>query len=483
MEHSKLSDHKFSKGKFTTPFNEIVDEIEAENSWFYGRLPEYIWLIIIIDKYGHIEGLNICLKILHRLHEINPLLESIELSIILQMSENQQNDLFNYIKINTSNNIFESLTVIFTYNNYPVFINNFYTSKNIKKRAELVESILSKASNHQSEIATDVRYLVLFFKSLIQKLVLPKEMIISLNEYPYIPHSEIRMRKIRPEIRAAELMILTFNKNDFKKKYLALFWGVVSKVSECKLYKVNFGIDNSDKSEYISSIKNSLSFYCELFTSTYPLDNKMLVLLSQTTYSFKRLSELVEHNLYNSISGRNTVRVMAENLIMMKFLLMHEKGKTDIWKEFQYYGIGKYKLIYERYLEYGKEIPNSHIPFSYLDALVNEYKDKEFIDMDTSYFDKKSIREKAMLVQEKELYDLYYEYDTVFEHGLWGAIRESSLLKCDNSAHQYHCVPDIEGAQALSNVWFDCQKIMNSTINIIESIYGSNRILDKEMSF
>uniref|UniRef100_UPI004057B053 helix-turn-helix domain-containing protein n=1 Tax=Agathobacter sp. TaxID=2021311 RepID=UPI004057B053 len=34
------------------------------------------------------------------------------------------------------------------------------------------------------------------------------------------------------------------------------------------------------------------------------------------------------------------------------------------------------------------------------------------------------------------------DYDSSFEHGLWGAIRESSLLKCNNPAHKYHCLPE-----------------------------------------
>ncbi len=75
---------------------------------------------------------------------------------------------------------------------------------------------------------------------------------------------------------------------------------------------------------------------------------------------------------------------------------------------------------------------------SYIEALVNEFKGEEFIDMDTKYFDKQNIRLKAEDVGEKNLYGLYYDYDSSFEHGLWGAIRESSLLKCNNPAHKYH---------------------------------------------
>lgn len=92
--------------------------------------------------------------------------------------------------------------------------------------------------------------------------------------------------------------------------------------------------------------------------------------------------------------------------------------------------------------------------------------------MDTKYFDKQNIRLKAESVNEKELYGLYYDYDSSFEHGLWGAIRESSLLKCDNPAHKCHCVPDVEDEIRLKTVLPDCIMIMNKTVSFLNEIYG-----------
>ena len=74
-------------------------------------------------------------------------------------------------------------------------------------------------------------------------------------------------------------------------------------------------------------------------------------------------------------------------------------------------------------------------------------------------------------------YGLYYDYDSAFEHGLWGAIRESSLLKCTNPAHQYHCVPDIEDQNRLKSVLYDCVFIMNKTVQFLDSVYGIPKAL------
>ena len=117
-------------------------------------------------------------------------------------------------------------------------------------------------------------------------------------------------------------------------------------------------------------------------------------------------------------------------------------------------------------------------------ALVNEFKGEEFIDMDTKYFDKQNIRLKAEDVGEKNLYGLYYDYDSSFEHGLWGAIRESSLLKCNNPAHKYHCVPDVEDETRLKTVLPDCIMIMNKTISFLDEIYGiPEQLLNEVINF
>lgn len=165
---------------------------------------------------------------------------------------------------------------------------------------------------------------------------------------------------------------------------------------------------------------------------------------------------------------------------MMKYLVANEPTHKNIWRDYQLYGMGLYKLVLSRHRE--SEITvESHFDEVYIEALVNEFKDEEYIDMDTKYFDKQNIRLKADSVEEKELYGLYYDYDSSFEHGLWGAIRESSMLKCNNPAHKYHCVPDVEDQNRLKTVLPDCVMVMNKTIAFLNEIYGIPKALLNEV--
>jgi hypothetical protein len=74
-------------------------------------------------------------------------------------------------------------------------------------------------------------------------------------------------------------------------------------------------------------------------------------------------------------------------------------------------------------------------------------------------------------VGEKELYDLFYDYDSSFAHGMWGAVRESSMLYCNSVDHQFHAVPDIYNGQNLSDVKSDSNKIMTLLYTLLAGHY------------
>mgnify|MGYP000024348746 FL=1 len=290
-----------------------------------------------------------------------------------------------------------------------------------------------------------------------------------LATYPTVKHSDEIMRMARPTVRSLEMMILTFETID--SAYLNEFWRCVSEMTDCSIFVIEFPEEKRNVTAYMEKLYEVFTYLSELFVATDPLNEKMNVLLGIATYSYKRLKEIYEYQLFNSISGRSCVRVLIEDYIMMKYLVKNETSHDNIWRDYQLYGMGLYKLVLARYRESGA-FQESHFDEKYIEALVNEFKDEEFIDMDTKYFDKQNIRMKAESVGEKDLYGLYYDYDSSFEHGLWGAIRESSLLKCNNPAHKYHCVPDVENGTRLKTVLPDCIMVMNKTVSFLNELYG-----------
>ena len=142
---------------------------------------------------------------------------------------------------------------------------------------------------------------------------------------------------IRPMIRSAEMGIEDENENH--KQYLKYFWEDISLMTQCKLFTIQYDNEVIDADLYIENIKKIMGYYSDMFTTAYPLDDKMMVLIGIATYSYKRILELVNHNLYNEISGRTIVRVLIESYIMIKYLLKHETENKNIWKELWYWTI------------------------------------------------------------------------------------------------------------------------------------------------
>ena len=88
MRHSKLSEHTFKKGKFITPFNSIsvMQALSDEKSWTYGRMPEYLWIGLILEHFGRDDGLRKLYSIISELHKLAPELYTVRISQILKLT-------------------------------------------------------------------------------------------------------------------------------------------------------------------------------------------------------------------------------------------------------------------------------------------------------------------------------------------------------------------------------------------------------------
>lgn len=484
MRYSKLSDHKFKKGEFITPMNSLpmMQEFEDEKSWTYGRMPEYLWIGLILKYFGREEGLKKTYGIISVLHKLAPELYTARLSQILRLDKDVQEKFYDYIVGIGAKESLSPLTIFLTSSRAPIFAEHFYCpEQSVEDRCETIIQTMHDIMNHQSHESTDIRFVALFFHLLSGKMHLRKEEVELLEVYPSLKHTDEIMNMARPAVRSSEMMILTFEKTD--SAYLKDFWRCVSEMTECNIFAITFPEEKRNITVYMEKLYEVFAYLSELFILADPLDEKMNVLLGIATYSYKRLKEIYEHNLFNSILGRGCVRILIEDYIMMKYLVKNETSHDNIWRDYQLYGMGQYKLVLSRHRESdGSE--ESHFDEKYIEALVNEFKSEESINMDTNYFDKQGIRLKAESVGEKKLYGLYYDYDSSFEHGLWGAIRESALLKCNNPAHQYHCVPDIDDKTILKTVLPDCIMVMNKTLSFLNEIYGiPDQLLNEVINF
>jgi hypothetical protein len=342
-----------------------------------------------------------------------------------------------------------------------------------KELASKLLSVVKKSYPSHAELATDIRFFIVYYSLISGRLKATNG--VSFEEmkiYPYILHSNEQMKMLRPMVRSMEGAMGTLDGDDEQIAFIKEFWEGIGRMTDCELSCISYEPEETDGTAYIEKAQEQMQFYIDVYIASRNRDTKMLVLLGIASFALKRIQELVSHNLYNTISGRGITRCAIECFIMMKYLCHIETEKPNIWDDFQEYGMGQYKLVHERITADGVDMLSSHLNLDYIKIIISQDKDPMFVNMDTSYFDKKGVREKSETVGEKALWSHYYDYDSAFEHGLWGAIRESVMLECNAVAHQYHCVPDVRNLTKLKSVWLDCKMVMTKILAFLEGIYG-----------
>lgn len=471
-ENSRLRHHKLHKkqGIIATPFNDkLRDKLEL-SSWTNDRMPEYLWLGLILIYYGRKKGIQ---KASHILLEISISIKSLlqpRFSMILSLSHDDQKKVYEIILRFIDKKVLAPLTVLYKNRTYPIFNEYFFiTHSTVESRINTLSKAIKLYSPHQSNEATDLRFLAMSLLVFNKKIHIAKGMDIvpkTFQEYPYTDHKEEKMRTYRPTIRSMEGMHFVDDNIEFTNR----FWRDIGMITPCKPIRIKFDENKEDYNEFISECQKALEYVLYSNKEKSLTEDKFDVIIGSTNYALKIFTEINNNALGNSILGRHGIRTITEIFIMLKYLLKKEEKQPKIWEEYKLYGISKYKLILLKARE--TEIDKtSHFVSPIADIIVNEILWEEFIDVDLKYFDKQGIREKSIEAGEKELYDILYDYDSSFSHGLWGAIRESTMLHCSNADHKYHSVPDIYSNQNLPDVKSDSIKIMKKVFSVLAENY------------
>ncbi len=191
MEHSKLSEHLFKKGKFSTPIHNIFKDTDRDDSWIYGRMPEYIWMALILQAGTRKVQIKKCMDILSGLSEIVKDSDSLflpKMSDIFRLSDEQQKSFYRLLESMDLVADLKPLTVVFT-SQSPIF-NNYvcgYTLP-VKTRIDILQKCLEPLSDKESDLTNDVKFLIVFmvFNSGKLKVAFDGSMILeAMTSYPH----------------------------------------------------------------------------------------------------------------------------------------------------------------------------------------------------------------------------------------------------------------------------------------------------------
>lgn len=469
MKNSTIKQHKPIGKELVPPFmQEPLGSIMHLCSWSKERLPEYIWIGILRNSCNNKKDY---FKKFYHLKEY--MLKTLEeptdkFSTILKLKREDKISLFEKIKEVFGDKVLDPIIIV---SNFDKDLRDSFLDKSNtnNKRISTINEIIKKMYDRHCDFAMDVRYSALILK--INKIYFPSnDMIIkdAIQKYPLLENDNPLIDMYKISLSSLEGMDFFDSTYDYSKYFYEEMYLMTDCNPKIIVYPKTGDIDLLTTK--IRELKKLI-----LKSEEIKSDDKRDVIVGNIVYIYKIVKEIIDNNLYDSIISRFVLRTITEVIVNIKFLCSQEKDNPDIWEAFKDYGNSKYKMIYKR-IEEGTTLNDNckHFDEVMLKLLANETKSEEFLKVSFKDFADKNVRQKFILVDEKDLYDTYYDYDTCFTHGYWGAIRESSLLTCDNPAHNYHSVADTECNQKLINCCDDLIFLIDKIIVIMDSELGVN---------
>lgn len=466
MDKIELSKHVKQGDTFYTPFTSPngLGDVLCLSSWARCWLPEFLWIGLIIRKQGRKKGFENLYHIIEDLKCEDIVIP--QLSKIFELSMKQQRKYWSIVTRYVEKNILLPLIVVITPDINETFYDFFFdSSMNVDENISEILDIAKETNRFHDELSTDICFIVDWFYLKKGTLYISSEIDIvptALSEYYKCNHEDEAMRVYRSVIRSTFQGLCNL---DCSKEFSEKIWKILGTISECNLLKIVW--DKEKKVEFYEIAKQIIEYF-SANNEDKKMESKYTVIMGMVCYIYKIYQEIIEKQMQNDISGRILFRTMLETYINLKYMIQQESKVPNVYDRFKAYGNGKYKLVMAKLRE-GKYIvsDDSQIDERIMELMVNEDMDEAFVNISIGYFDKISVRAKFKKCDEDELYEIYYEYATNFAHGIWGAIRESSMLICDNPAHLYHCVPDYHAEQNLRSVLSDCEMVMKKTFEVI----------------
>lgn len=173
--HSKLSDHKFKKGVFKSGFSQLITTLGKEEDWAHSKSPEYIWLALILNEDERTEQLEKCMYILRemvdKISSKNMVLPT--LSDILSLNYKNLDIFVNILNETDVLGLVSPLSVVLSPENegFRKRLKGYLMT--VDERIEKLNSVLEDLVDHQSQLSTDVRYLIIYHSSILDKLKFP----------------------------------------------------------------------------------------------------------------------------------------------------------------------------------------------------------------------------------------------------------------------------------------------------------------------
>lgn len=476
-----LKGHTREGKELNPPF--LANGMRMKNSsWFDERLPEMLWAILVIGNLERDRALEY-FRYIAKYVQVNQDCFNVTLTGIASLPDDKRKAFIKYFS-SYSEEVNLILRILLLFPNLPAYGDwkEIYSNPDPTSDWQKLADAVLKSAFHQSQEATDCRWIKILCVILGGKLQFPRAMeetVRGILEYPNFGD----MKSVRPSIRAMEITPAP-EENGGESIWATSFWKycfdntgcfpeeAVNKKIQLRQEKLSEEMEESRKVYFpqTKEIRNKLIDHFFETSKTSSIDSRHEGAFGLALYGLSLFIEIIFYRTPLSVTGRLGLRALVEVYITFSYLLQKERVEPRVWDDFRSYGTGQVKLVYLKLQEINSTV--SSIELDAMDMIANEDKWLEFVSINLGHWDSANLRKMAEEVGLKDLYDKYYNYTSGFMHGNWGAIRESVFQKCVNSLHRFHRVPTYD-LPLMPSVTVDALGIMNKILDCLSLAYPS----------
>lgn len=404
-------------------------------SWRNDRLPEMLWAVVLIANAPRERALNVFRRVADHIHVAGEkaMTGDVRLSAISELPEETRREFLNVIvEDDLSRHVLSSLLW-------------FETLPAKKSWAEAIqlpaasdsEQILMRGVApslwHQSQEATDCRWMRLIAKGAAGKLKFPPHLAHLAKEFAEYPNQG-DMRQVRPSIRSAEGGLSAMDDELEGKSWSNLFWDECLKRSPCfSLLRNEPGMDTRVGStiQNLENVNRQLIEHAHTTRLGSGVEAKHDSVFGFGLYALQILRELFAVGNATAVTGRFALRCLLECYVTLAYL--SQKDKSELWLSYRVFGAGQAKLSSLKLEELNSE--KCFVDVEALREIANEDMWEEFLPINVGHWENSSLRREAVDAGVKDVYDKYYAWTSSYQHGHWGSIRETVFETCGNPLH------------------------------------------------
>ncbi len=463
-QYSGIAAHKRQK-KLLVPPLMAIPGIKLQ-SWMNDRLPEMIWCGLLLSHLGRDRALQAFRDTAALIPKLPVEKQTVEptLSGFAALDAAVLRDFLSTICRNSDNR--NALRPLLLFDDLPAkeaWSLAIDQSPNSGDWEYLKASVLPLL-DHQSQEATDCRWLRVLFHVVSGKLHVTEEDLREILGYPDFGLQQ----KVRPSIRAMEGMLDQASKPT--SSWPESFWMQSLKDTGCDArhtMEAEWLPHSATTPRRTRDVREALTRHEKSSLVTTAVDARHDAAFGFGAYALAILDELLSMGNSTSILGRIGLRTLLECYVTFGYLITRDD--PALWIAYRQYGSGQAKLAFLKFDD-PSATSASFVSAGILHQLANEDRWLEFVSIELGHWAATDLRKLSEESGIKADYDGVYPWTSAFTHGNWAAVRNSCFDLCGNPLHRLHRRLRSDTA-SLGDVIEDACGLVDKILSMVDRLY------------